>query len=320
MKDVAKEFNVPQSTVSTLYKSKEKWYQKAKSNGDNLDKKRIRLVGNEKLERSMEIFVRQARENSIPLSGPLLQEKACDFAKKLGITNFKGSSGWLNKFLKRQKMSFRKLCGESASVDLHVTDNWMTQALPGIIIQYEARDIYNADETGLFFKCLPDKTFAFRSETCHGGKYSKQRLTVMCATNMDGSDKLPLLVIGKSKNPRCFKNVKSLPVLYESNTKAWMTSILFEKWILELDEKFAKEKRNVLMFVDNCTAHPKSLQRKLKAINLQFFPPNATSVVQPLDLGIIKNLKQYYRHELVKRRLQEMEDSEVFLLLIYCLF
>ncbi|XP_055625048.1 tigger transposable element-derived protein 4-like [Toxorhynchites rutilus septentrionalis] len=257
--EVAKDFSIAQSTVSTLFKQKEKWHRMGKL---NVDKKRIRLVGNEKLERSMEMFVNQARENNLPLSGSILREKACEFAQKLGIPNFKGSSGWLSKFLKRQKMTFRKLCGESASVDLSVTDNWISQTLPSIIAEYDARDIYNTDETGLYYKCLPDKTFAFRSETCHGGKYSKQRLTVMCATNMDGSDKLPLLVIGKSKNPRCFKKKKSLPVIYESNTKVWMTSILFEKWIMQLDERFSKENRKVVMFVDNCIAHPKSLQPK----------------------------------------------------------
>jgi hypothetical protein len=43
---------------------------------------------------------------------------------------------------------------------------------------YEPRDVYSADETGLFFNLLPDRTFAYKGETCHGGKHSKDRLTV----------------------------------------------------------------------------------------------------------------------------------------------
>ncbi|XP_062538390.1 tigger transposable element-derived protein 4-like [Armigeres subalbatus] len=207
VKDVAKEYDLPQSTVSTIYKNKENWKVKAENAG-NLHKKRMRLVGNDKLEVAMELFVRQARENNIPLSGSIIRAKACEFADKLGLANFKGSAGWLSKFCKRQRMSFRKLCGESASVDLNMTSDWMSNVLPGLINEYEPNDIFNADETGLFFKCLPEKSFVFRSETCHGGKYSKQRLTVMCATNMNGTEKLPLLVIGKSpsdQNPsrRC---------------------------------------------------------------------------------------------------------------------
>ncbi|XP_029730316.2 tigger transposable element-derived protein 4-like [Aedes albopictus] len=288
--DIARRFRVPQSTVSTILKNREKWRQKKLQNG-NLQGKRAKAPVDGRLERAVIIFVSQARQSNIPLSGQIIRQKACQLAEKLGVTDFKGSSGWLFKFLKRHKISFKKLCGESAAVDTSMAKNWMTNVLPEIIREYEAKDIYNADETGLFYKCLPDKTYAFQSETCHGGKYSKQRLTVLCAANMDGTDKLPLLVIGKSRRPRCFKNVKSLPVEYEANAKAWMTSVLFEKWILEVDRRMTAENRSILMFVDNCTAHPKAIQDKLHSIKLAFFPPNATSVLQPLDLGIIKSLK-----------------------------
>jgi hypothetical protein len=65
--------------------------------------------------------------------------------------------------------------------------------------------IYNADETGLFFRLLPDKTFEFKDVKCHGGKQSKDRLTALVCANMSGTDKLPMFVIGKSQNPRFFQ-------------------------------------------------------------------------------------------------------------------
>ncbi|KAL9706301.1 hypothetical protein quinque_009819 [Culex quinquefasciatus] len=206
-----------------------------------------RAVSNERLEKAMKLFVQQARENNLPLSGIMIREKAKDFACQLGFTEFKGSAGWLSKFAKRQNLAFKKLCGESASVDTNMCDDFKQKTLPDLVRGYDPKDIYNADETASFYKCLPDKTLPMQSEACHGGKYSKQRITVPYATNMDGSDKLPLLVIDKLIN-----------------------------------------------------------------INLQFFPPNATSVLQPLDLGIIKNLKHYYRYSLVKRRLDEMEQKKDF--------
>jgi len=48
---------------------------------------------------------------------------------------------------------------------------------------------------------------------------------------MDGSEKLEPLVIGKSKNPCCFKNVKRLPIIYEANKNAWMTSDIWKLWL-----------------------------------------------------------------------------------------
>ena len=59
--------------------------------------------------------------------------------------------------------------------------------------------IYNANETGIFYRLLPDKTLEFKNVSCHSGKLSKDRLTTMVCANMSGSDKLPILVIGKSK-------------------------------------------------------------------------------------------------------------------------
>lgn len=54
------------------------------------------------------------------------------------------------------------------------------------------------------------------------------KITVLVASSMT-ADKLQFLVIGKAKKRRCSKNVKSLPVDYEANKKAWMTSEIFEK-------------------------------------------------------------------------------------------
>jgi len=32
------------------------------------------------------------------------------------------------------------------------------------MVDYDARDIFNADETGIFYKCLPDRTLTFKNE------------------------------------------------------------------------------------------------------------------------------------------------------------
>jgi len=98
---------------------------------------------------------------------------------------------------------------------------------------------------------------------------------------MDGSEKLPLLMIDKSANPCCFKNVKSKPVAYESNKKAWMTCEFFEKWLLSINKKFGKEKREIFLFIDNCTAH--NSIPEMKNVQVIFFPGNMTSVIQPMD-------------------------------------
>jgi hypothetical protein len=88
------------------------------------------------------------------------------------------------------------MAGES-SADKKAED-FIVNVLPGLIEGYAAEDIYNADETGLFFKCLPDKTYGFSNEICHGGNKSKDRLTMMVCCYMTDNDKVELL----EQNPK----------------------------------------------------------------------------------------------------------------------
>ena len=123
---------------------------------------------------------------------------------------------------------------------------------------------------------------------------------------MAGNEKLPLLVIGKSKKPRAFKN-KNIPLPYKANKKAWMTAEFFEIWLRELDAKLSGQGRKIAMIIDNCPAHPKL--DDLQAMDLIFLPPNCTSVLQPCDQGIIKNLKHHYRKNIVKCMILHIEGQ-----------
>jgi len=118
--------------------------------------------------------------------------------------------------------------------------------------------------------------------------------------------KLDPLVIGKSKNPRCFKNVNKLPVSYQSNKNAWMTAEIWREWMKRIDSRMCSKKRSIVMLCDNWAAH--SNDTKLINVKLVFLPPNTTSLIQPIDMGIIANFKKLYR-SLVLRRLVNNIDG-----------
>ena len=92
----------------------------------------------------------------------------------------------------------------------------MVGNVPTLFSNYDLKGIYSADEFGLFYWCLPSKTYQLKSEKCYGGMLSKIRITGMAAANATG-DKIPMFVIGKAKNPRCFKNVKFLPRIHDAS-------------------------------------------------------------------------------------------------------
>ncbi|XP_049267704.1 tigger transposable element-derived protein 4-like [Rhipicephalus sanguineus] len=304
--EVAREFNVSKQTVSDYMKNKDKILGASEKSRGN-EQKRVREGCHPQLEEALSIWLNATVAQRVPVSGHLLKQKAETLALRLGIDGFKFSDGWLRNFKKRYDLAFKKMCGESGAVDNTLVTNYRGEKLVELLRRYSADDTFNLDETGLFYKLLPEKTLARSGEPCHGGKLSKERITVVVGSNASGSEKLPLLVIGKSKNPRCFKGKKNLPVWYEANTKAWVTQKLFEEYVRKLDRKLELQKRKVLLFVDNCTAHaPIS---SLKAIELEYLPPNTTSVLQPMDQGIIKNLKVHYRSRLLQRVLLCLESQ-----------
>lgn len=308
-KDIAAKFGIPANTLSTILKNREKLQDAISQHGSLKNRKRVKTCVYDDVDNAMLKWVSSVRSQNLPLSGPIIRQKAQDFAIKLGHNDFLGSVGWLDKFKSRHGIVYKAVCGERGDADEQVSDDWKKTVLMNLLKKYYPADVFNADETGLFFKCLPNKTLAFKHEKCHGGKRSKERLTVMVASNMAGTEKLPLLVIGKSKNPRCFKGTKSLGVNYTNNKRAWMTSEIFEKWLLDLNRKFAMQKRKVLLFIDNCPAHPKNIQN-LTNIELVYFPPNLTSVLQPMDQGIIQNLKQHYRRKILMKVISAMENKQ----------
>ena len=144
----------------------------------------------------------------MPVNGPMLQEEALEISKQLDSANFeqfKASSGWLEKSKATYGIVNCLVEGESGEVQEQTIESWM-ERLREICIGYRLQDIWNMDETGCFFRALPDKTFSERGKRCKGGKSSKQRVTVAFFVNAAGEKESDPVVIWRSKAPRCFKS------------------------------------------------------------------------------------------------------------------
>ncbi|GBL54406.1 hypothetical protein AVEN_133153-1 [Araneus ventricosus] len=129
---------------------------------------------------------------------------------------------------------------------------------------------------------------------------------------MLGDFKTPV-VIGNAEKPKCFKNIdeRKLSVSWKSNKKGWMSTEIMSDWLVELDNKMknkTKEKRKIILFMDNATSHPDDL--KLENINLVFLSPNTTSMLQPLDKGITRSFKVGYRELLLRHVLSQTSSCK----------
>ena len=111
---------------------------------------------------------------------------------------------------------------------------------------------------------------------------------------MDGSEKLPPMIIGKAQKPRTFhkKTGAQLGFYYWTNAKAWMTAKLYQEWISDWDHKLRATGRRILLFQDNFSGHipPEGLTQ----ICIKNSEPNLTAHIQPMDQGIIRCFKAHY--------------------------
>ena len=88
-----------------------------------------------------------------------------------------------------------------------------------------------------------------------------------------------------------------------------MTSDLFGIWLKELNRKMAKEKRSILLTVDNASCHNSGIELELSNVKVQFLPKNTTSIMQPLDMGIIAATKVLFRKKMCKAMITELDKN-----------
>ena len=237
------------------------------------------------------------------LTDEVILKRAEKYAAELKNLDFKASRGWLDRFKRRNSMKQRNFHGETYSKDPVNFSDYLSE-IKILVNQYGESNVFNMDETGLFYKIIPSKSICKNSRK--GYKNFKDRVSIMLCSNMDGSEKLKPLIIGKSKKPRCFASFKMLDsITYCNSKKAWMTSSIYTDWLMNWNRRLKSKNRKILLILDNCPAH-KCIE-VLSNIEIKFLPKNSTGNLQPMDLGIIRSFKSKFE----KLKLEKIIDSVI---------
>ena len=139
------------------------------------NQKRIRGSNFSQVEEALDHWFQSTMSlKNITIDGPIIQAQAIKFATMLNCLDFKASSGWLEGFKKRHKISFKTIVGEAGLVDQKIIEDWF-KILPELIKGYNSDDIFNGDETALFYKALPNKTMFYSGLACNNVKQIKER-------------------------------------------------------------------------------------------------------------------------------------------------
>ena len=301
--DIARRFGISPRTVRRIRKDSEAILSMEESSG-TIHARRPLTPKYPEIDDAVLKFCNFVRGQRLPLTLELIRQRARMAATALGISGFKAARGYVYRFLRRS--------GLQPSLTLHGHGSTLPpedhvahmEEIRRVTMEYSASNIYNMDESGLFFRMGPRKSYLLQSEIrseARGTKLqkNKNRVTTVYCVNADGSHKLPMKYIGKSVQPVCFDLHPTARFSYMSQSKGWMDANTFETWLhFWYAEVQTRSVGPWLLIMDNCSGH--DLDFNLPNVRIECLPPNTTPLYQPLDLGLIAQTKIRYRMSLLR--------------------
>jgi hypothetical protein len=211
MRKLARDYNVNEKSIRNIKNNQEEIKKRIESATDltNASTYRASYPKFPQLEDVLEEWLSASRRMSLVITPLILKIKAKQIAQTLGISQdvFSASDGWLQRFRKRRGIKITHLYGEGGEVDKD--DPVLLKKLSDLeqlIDTYDIMNVYNMDETGLFYRMMPNYTLLMPDEditTARGKKAQKERVTLTVCCNATGCHKISLQMIGKPQRPAC---------------------------------------------------------------------------------------------------------------------
>ncbi|UYV71345.1 hypothetical protein LAZ67_8002707, partial [Cordylochernes scorpioides] len=245
--DLSRQYGRSTSMICSVIKRKESIKSVSPAKGLTIISK-LRTSIHENMEKLLMVWVKEKQLQGDTLTQTIICEKARaiygDLLKQTPQTSideaseesFKASRGWFENFKKRSGIHSVVRHGEAASSDMKAAEDYIKTFSDLIKAQgYISQQVFNCDETGLFWKKMPNRTYITAEEKMMPGhKPMKDRLTLALCANASGDCKIKPLLVYHSENPRAFKSHKilkeKLQVTWRSNPKAWVTRKFFVEW------------------------------------------------------------------------------------------
>ena len=162
--------------------------------------------------------------------------------------------------LKDMALSTRQFVVQESATQADELEEWKETVLIPTLEGYSPSNIYNGDETALFYKSLPHRIYCHADDKPSGSAKCKDRLTLVIITKMDGSNHRKLSVKGKAKTPCCLQKkykmqVKDMAVDWYASKNAWMTGDIHHRITTKFNTQERVAGRHVLYICDNASSH-----------------------------------------------------------------
>ncbi|KFD69417.1 hypothetical protein M514_18289 [Trichuris suis] len=324
--DIMRALGLSASTIRAIYLQKEKILKVAELTISSVNSKVVSSGRHPIMNRTESLlleWIDGCGYRGVPLSYLMIKEKAVrlfdklkqkaleDGEESIAEVKFIASHGRFDRFLRRGNLRCLKLTGESASADTEAAAKFQEE-LKNIIVEcgYSYKQVFDCDETTIYWKKLPSKTFISREEKlAKGHKASKDRFTLIPVINATGDAALRPLLVYHSEHPRALEHIdtNTLLVVFRSHLSGWNTQTIFSDYVTGYVSPFVENycKRNnldnrCLLTADNCTAHPPGVAECGRNIRVVSLPANTTPLLQPCDQGLIAIIKAYYTQNVMR--------------------
>lgn len=123
-----------------------------------------------KVEDVLLTWFREVTAAVVNVDGTILLKKASDIALSLRVDDFQASSGCIHRFKTRRGLGYKTVSGERKKVDESAISDWVRSTLPSLIAGYEARNIFNANEAGVYYDLQLEKSLSFKGDACKAAR------------------------------------------------------------------------------------------------------------------------------------------------------
>lgn len=141
------------------------------------------IIASSLIDDDLSTWIEQCARLRLALTGHNIRTKAAKLRDELllrgelssdthaHLASLAFSKGWLFNFQRRRSLKARRMHGEAGSVSATAVEEGRS-ALQQVISDYNVQDVYNLDETALFYCRAPSSTIS--SEALPGQKQSKK--------------------------------------------------------------------------------------------------------------------------------------------------
>lgn len=239
------------------------------------------------------------------------------------FTNSRPGRKWYDSFMKRHPVIAQRvaqnLTASRAAVNEEKIRGWFSEVSEYIDseglgdIWQDPKRVFNADETAFFLAPKGEKVLVRRGEKTvynHISTDEKDNLTTLINVNAAGMFVPPMIVFKYERIPPHITNLMPPEFGIAKSESGWMTGAtfyeyvtnIFYPWLVKNEIEFP-----IAFFVDGHKSHLtmalSNFCSEKKIILIALFP-NATHLLQPLDVGVFKPLKAKWKEEIRKWKIE----------------